>query len=159
MKKINYLVGILLIVLTSINSLAHELTIHLNSSAEHPFECYSTRIYSSCTSTEIEGKILRVYFGYTHESEMVFKRNRNLPWYNANGEPVAEGYVDVIYVHDGGYKGVINALPVTIQAPSGLNVLYRLSYLKRAPGECGSSIFPLKTTYAESDVFFIKNAL
>jgi hypothetical protein len=137
------------------SSVSSAATVPIISSAGYPFVCFSGQLNTGVSQEYIEGKVLRVYFGYTSATEAEFKSNVDLEWFNSKGEPVAEGFIDVEYHHDSGYPGFMHLEPLKIKVPSGLNLLLRIGYMKKVGGSCFSSEDPLKTAYAESRVFFV----
>ena len=133
------------------------VALKLTSSAGYPFICYGGYGNLSATSGDeyIVGKIEGVYVGFTTSTEEEFKANPNVAWFNSSGQPIAEGYRQAIYEHDGSYKGSMVLNPINVNVPSGMNLVYRVAYQKRVDGDCFGNA-TLKTQYAESEVLFQK---
>jgi hypothetical protein len=133
------------------------LQLELPNSAGYPFVCYAGRILLNGSEQFIDGKISRVYYGYTGATLEEFNANPELPWFNLDGEPRAQGVLEAKHEHDRGYKGSMRMLPLSIPAPEGRNVLIRVAYQKILAGDCFSQSEPLQTVASESRVFFVGN--
>lgn len=131
------------------------LQLELPNSAGYPFVCYAGRISLQGSEQFIDGKISRVYYGYTSATLEEFNANPELPWFNLEGEPKAQGALEAKHEHDRGYKGSMRMLPLNIPVPEGRNVLIRVAYQKILAGDCFSQIEPIQTVASESRVFFV----
>jgi hypothetical protein len=133
------------------------LQLELPNSAGYPFICYAGRVSLNGSEQFIDGKISRVYYGYTAATLEEFNANPDLPWFNLDGEPKAQGTLEAKHEHDRGYKGSMRMLPLQVPAPEGRNVLIRVAYQKILAGDCFSQMEPLQTVASESRVFFVGN--
>jgi hypothetical protein len=128
----------------------------LRHQAPYPFTCYGGFIEADVGREFIEGKIVALYYGYTNASADEFEKTADLPWFKADGKPGAEGKLEVLYRHDGGYKGSMILPELFIAVPPGKNLVFRLGYLKKIGGDCFRRPDELPTQYTESRVFFVR---
>jgi hypothetical protein len=138
-----------LLVLSAQPAQAFALTVRLpvESEAGYPFVCHRTSVRSPLPAAvdagteappvEFEGRIETVTFGYTSASLAEFRADPAVVWLNARGERGAEGQLPAKYLHDGGYKGAYRLVPLRVEVPAGLNLVYRLT-VRSAAGSCYS---------------------
>ena len=134
----------------------------ISSGAAYPFAeaGYSIRVIDGDRRVhEFPGKISRIYFGFTDRHRQDFDANNNIPWVNSAGAPVAEGYFDIVYRHNGGYKGSMlmqdrGGAPLEVKIPAGMHLVYRIEF-DRFAGDQYSSGSSRLLERTQTDVFYI----
>jgi hypothetical protein len=102
----------------------------IRNGAGYPFspECFDITVKdlnSPSGSSSFAGKVSYIFYGFTTASAEDYIANNNVPWFNADLSPKAEGIIHPVIRHDGGFKGSYRMLENWIRVPAGMNLVFK----------------------------------